>query len=63
MSKQDLTGYSENELSLIVFNDEYLYRVRCNRNLKDILNDHFTFTDEQFDVLQEDLNDDEVENA
>ena len=63
MTKQDLTEYSENELSLHVFNDEGLYRLRRSRDLKSILEDYFIFSDEQWEVLETDLNEDEVENA
>lgn len=28
--KQDITMYSDNELSMLVFNEEYLYRMRSN---------------------------------
>lgn len=54
--KQDLTGYSEDELSLNVMNDEGLYLIRNNimRN-PTLLNEFFIYTDEQLDVLMTDL--------
>jgi hypothetical protein len=61
MEKQDLRQYSENELSLIVFNDETLYRMR-KRILysPDILTEYFIFDPDQLSVLlnniEQDLN-------
>ena len=55
----DITRYDENELSLNVFNDEYLYNARLNKSyLIDIINETFIYTDEQMDVLIQDLDDD-----
>jgi hypothetical protein len=52
----DITRYGENELSLNVFNDEYLYNARLNKSyLIDIINETFIYTDEQMDVLIEDV--------
>ena len=54
----DITQYGENELSLNVFNDEYLYNLamRGSRDyLIDIINETFIYTDEQMDVLIEDV--------
>lgn len=62
MKKQDLTEYSENELSLIVFNDEGLYRMRRNSQFLGYLNDHFIFTDDQLETLQNDLIDEAKED-
>lgn len=64
MKKRDLTQYSDNELSDWVFNDEGLYR---NRRLtpvilKAILQEYFIFTDDQWDQLLIDLEQDEVDN-
>lgn len=57
--KQDLTGYSENELSLIVMNDESLYLIRKTiMRHPGLLNEFFIYTDEQLEVLTNDLNDD-----
>jgi hypothetical protein len=59
MKKQDLREYSENELSLQVFNDEYLYKQRRNlNNLKNSLDEFFLYTDEQFKILKQDILDD-----
>ena len=52
---QDLTQYSESELSMWVFNDEYLYNNRHRMHLKSILDDLFIYTDEQWIELQADL--------
>lgn len=59
MSKQDLTEYSDKELSLVVMNDECLYRMR-RTFLKDqsFLTEYFDFTDEQLEVLIQDIKDD-----
>ncbi len=59
MQKQDITEFSDDELSLIVFNDEGLYRMRRNSQLIGYLKDLFIFTDEQLEVLEQDLKDDE----
>lgn len=65
MKKQDLTVYSDDELSLLVFNDEGLYRMRRNKKaLIEHLSDIFIFTSDQLNVLETDLNEDlkEVDN-
>lgn len=59
MTKTDLTEYSDNELSLHVFNDEGLYRMRRRRDFMDTLREFFIFTDEQEEVLKQDLQDEE----
>lgn len=51
----DLTQYSENELSLMVFNDEGLYQQRFSLNIVDTLKEFFLFTKEQEDILISDL--------
>lgn len=53
--KQDLTQYSENELSLLVFNDEGLYLMRRKSYFFETLEEFFIYTPEQLDVLKEDL--------
>jgi hypothetical protein len=53
--KTDITMHSENELSLIVFNDEYLYTRRHSKFLVHTLKDLYKFTDEQMNVLINDL--------
>jgi hypothetical protein len=66
MSKQDLTQYGEQELSLNVMNDEYLYRQfsRCDDedDLEQMVSG-FNYTQEQFDELVSDLDDDRAERA
>lgn len=61
--KQDLTEYSDNELSMHVFNDEGLYRSRNRYGFLESLTEYFIFTDSQLDVLKDDLTEDEKENA
>lgn len=60
--KQDLREYSDNELSLIVFNDEYLYRMRHKEYLFEELDEFFLYTQDQLDTLKQDLEDDANEN-
>jgi hypothetical protein len=56
----DITQYGENELSLHVFNDEYLYNARLNKSyLMALISEEFIYTDEQMDVLIQDLDDEE----
>jgi len=51
----DLTQYSEDELSLIVFNDEGLYKMRHVLS-KDLLYElDIKHTNEQWEVFQDDL--------
>jgi hypothetical protein len=52
--KINLTEYSDRELSLQVFNDEYLYGLRYIE-LRDLLNERFLFTDAQWVELLKDL--------
>ena len=59
MKKQDITMHSDDELSLIVFNDQGLYRMRHNSQLIGFLNDHFEFTEEQLEVLEQDIKDED----
>jgi hypothetical protein len=54
---QDITQYSDNELSRLVFNDEYLYWSRRKPFLKDIIDQSYIYTDEQWATLQQDLED------
>lgn len=61
MEKQDLRDYSENELSLIVFNDEYLYIRRHNIRFLEMLKSRFIFTEEQLEILKTDLEEEEEE--
>jgi hypothetical protein len=55
IDRQDITGYSDQELSLLVYNTEYLYNLRHRYNLKDLLEQDFIFTDSQWDTLLADL--------
>lgn len=55
----DITEYSDNELSLLVMNDEYLYNMRHSSSLFETLDDMFTYTQEQLDVLKSNLEDEE----
>lgn len=59
MNKQDLTEYSDGELSLHVMNDEYLYRQRRSCNLKEQLEELFIFSEEQWEELENDLKEEE----
>lgn len=64
MSKQDIRAHTTSELSLLVFNDEGLYRLRRNRVvLLEVLNDLFIYTAEQLEELEQDLRSDENENT
>jgi len=58
MDKQDLREYGEQELSLHVFNDEYLYKRRHNYHFLDLVKEMFLFTEEQEETLIQDLEDD-----
>ena len=56
---QDITMYSDNELSLQVFNDEYFYIERHNLDyVLALCYEEFIFTDEQLNVLKQDIKDD-----
>lgn len=59
MKKQDITEYSENELSLIVMNDEGLYKMRRSL-LRDpsFLDEFLIYTKKQLKVLIKDIQDD-----
>jgi len=58
MAKQDLTQYSDDELSLLVMNDQALYSIRHKRHLTDTLDALFDYTSEQMEVLTADLDSD-----
>ena len=52
----DLTGFSDAELSLQVFNDEYFYTERGNvEYLIALINEEFAYTVKQLEMLLEDL--------
>ena len=56
---QDITMYSDDELSMHVFNVECLYNERHNLNvLLGIVQDNFVYTQEQLEVLIQDIADD-----
>lgn len=52
---QDIRCYSDEELSLIVFNDNYWYNIRYLPNLIEVLKEEYTFNEEQEEVLINDL--------
>lgn len=59
-TKTDITEYSEGELSLIVFNDETLYKLRHNLNkLSSVLDELYIYTQEQYNELIADLDDED----
>lgn len=51
----DLTEYSDRELSMVVYNDSGLYRMRHDSDLIDELQEVFNFTPCQLLVLLDDL--------
>lgn len=62
MEKQDITGYSDQELSLLVNNDKGLYneKMRAVRRdnfsmLIDWIDEFFIYTDEQLEDLKADF--------
>jgi hypothetical protein len=56
---RDLRSYSDNELSLMVFNEEYFYFERNDRPyLIALVAEEFHYTPEQMEVLIVDLDDD-----
>jgi hypothetical protein len=59
----DITNYSDHELSLLVFNDEGLYEQRHEDGFLDIIHTLFKYTDEQLSELKSDLRDDLAEHA
>lgn len=62
MKKQDLREHNTGELSLLVFNDEYLYKMRRNQKLLlETLNDLYIYSSEQLSELESDLADDAKE--
>lgn len=54
----NITGYSDQELSLVVFNTEFLYSIRHDDDLWEILEVVYIFTDEQREQLEIDLEED-----
>jgi len=61
MEKTDLREQSDSELSLMVFNDESLYRMRNNSDFVEYLEEIFKFNSEQLKELAEDLESDLIE--
>ena len=54
--KQDIRNQSDAELSLLVFNDETLYKLRRNRRaLRETLRELYTFSAVQLAELYNDL--------
>tara|TARA_R110000744_G_scaffold360412_1_gene467924 strand:+ start:739 stop:975 length:237 start_codon:yes stop_codon:yes gene_type:complete len=54
---EDLKKYSENELSLLVFNTEYLYKSIDNQDvLLSKLDNKYIYSKKQLSILLEDIN-------
>jgi hypothetical protein len=62
--KNDITQYSDSELSLLVMNEEGLYRMRRQplRHLRENLEEMFIFTTEQWEDLVETIEADLAED-
>ncbi len=62
---QNITQYSDQELSLVVFNDEYFYTERDHNGNADylmaLIEEEFVYTPDQLAVLMEDLEADKQE--
>lgn len=56
----DITSYSDRELSLHVYNNEFLYKRRFSLN-KEELKEYFLFTNNQWEELLEDLEEEKEE--
>ena len=57
----DITNYSDNELSINVYNDEELYSMRTDKRLLMLMiNSFFMYTDAQMEVLEQDLLDEDA---
>tara|TARA_R110000751_G_scaffold33587_2_gene83597 strand:- start:807 stop:1043 length:237 start_codon:yes stop_codon:yes gene_type:complete len=60
---RNITQYSDDELALIVFNDEYFYIERLNRPyLIALIREEIVFTNKQLSVLITALDEDVSEN-
>lgn len=60
---KNITQYSDDELALTVFNDEYFYIERLNRPyLMALIREEIVFTDKQLSVLITALDEDVSEN-
>lgn len=55
MNKQDLTQYSDSELSLLVFNEEWLYNDRHKPWFIDSLEEFFIYSAKQLGELKQDI--------
>lgn len=60
---EDLRHYSDQELSIRVFNEEYLYDMRMGSKklFIELLDNRFIYSDLQFSILVEDLKQDREE--
>jgi hypothetical protein len=56
--KNDITEYGDGELSMVVFNDIGFYNDRHSPALRDMVEELFIFTEEQWQELENDLADD-----
>jgi len=56
--RTDITEYSDSELSLLVFNTEYLYEQRHSKGFDEVLDQLFIYTPKQWQELIADLQDD-----
>jgi hypothetical protein len=60
--KTDITMHSDEELSLIVFNDETLYNMRYRlKNLLYHVDEMYSYNQDQLDVLIQDIDEDLAE--
>jgi hypothetical protein len=59
--RKDLRRFSEDELSLMVFNDEYLYNRRFKGGLRRELESMFYFSAKQYKILKDDIASDKEE--
>ena len=50
---EDITMYTDRELSLIVYNDEYWYNMRHSEGLYEHINNTYKYTDKQLNHLKE----------
>ena len=51
----DCRNYSDNELSLVIMNDEYLYLLRHRLNKEDLQEMGIKYTSKQWEVFKQDL--------
>jgi len=64
LDRTDITMYSDDKLSLVVDNEEYLYFLKEQDfpELLDILKDEYIYTVRQLEVLKEDYEAEKEEN-